>query len=134
MNTLAEQDIRAFFLRWSTSFDELCTAFRDVLGGHAEWVAGPPPIPVTRGGEEAVGLLEGFRENYDLATIEVDVLQLGQSGNIVYSERVDHLVDSTGARFISLPVVGVMHIDGGGQLTYWRDYWDMREFLELPVR
>ena len=134
MSTIAEQQIRAFFLRWGASFDELCTAYRDVLGARAEWIAGPSPIPVTRGGEEAVGLLEGFRENYDLATIEVDILHLGQSGNIVYSERVDHLVDSAGRRFISLPVAGVMHIDDGGQLTYWRDYWDMREFLELPVR
>jgi limonene-1,2-epoxide hydrolase len=134
VNTVAAKQFRAFFLRWSTDFDELCAAYRDVLGDQAEWVAGPPPIPVTHGGEEAVGLLEGFRTNYDLATIDVDVLQLGQSGNIVFSERIDHLVDSSGERFISLPVAGVMHLDGDGKLTYWRDYWDMREFLELPQR
>jgi limonene-1,2-epoxide hydrolase len=130
----ATQNIETHFARWGTSFDELCASFRTLLGSQGEWIAGPPPIPPTRGGEEAVGLLEGFRTNYDLATIEVEILQLGESDGIVYSERIDHLVDSTGERFISLAVAGVMRLDDAGQLTYWRDYWDTREFFELPRR
>jgi limonene-1,2-epoxide hydrolase len=105
-----------------------------MLGGQGEWIAGPPPIPMTTGGDEAVGLLQGFRDSYGLATIDVDVLHLGESGGVVYSERIDHLVDSTGTRFISLPVAGVMRLDEAGQIAHWRDYWDMREFLELPRR
>jgi limonene-1,2-epoxide hydrolase len=130
----AAQDFGAHFTRWGTSFDELCASFRTLLGSQGEWIAGPPPIPPTHGGDEAVGLLEGFRTNYDLATIEVEIIQLAESGGVVYSERIDHLVDSTGTRFISLPVAGIMRLDGAGQIAHWRDYWDMREFLELPRR
>jgi limonene-1,2-epoxide hydrolase len=132
MKTTATQHVEIFFQRWAISFDELCAAYREALGDYGEWVAGPPPIPVTHGGDEAVALLEGFRQNYDLATIEVELLQLGQSGDIVYSERIDHLVDSAGLRFISLAVAGVMRISDG-QISYWRDYWDTREFFELPT-
>ena|ERR1700712_3866276 len=130
----ATQAIQTHFARWGTNFDELCASFQTMLGAQAQWIAGPPPIPMTTGGDEAVGLLEGFRDNYDLATIDVDVLHLGESGGVVYSERIDHLVDSTGTRFISLPVAGIMRLDGAGQIAHWRDYWDMREFLELPRR
>ncbi len=132
--TTQQHDIRSFFERWAVSFDEMSDAYRDLLGPSATWVAGPPPIPVTHGGDQAVGLLEGFRNSHDLTTIDVDILHLGHSGDMVYSERVDHLVDSESRRFVSLPVAGVMRFDEHGQLTYWRDYWDMREFLELPQR
>lgn len=130
----AERDIAAFFGCWAVSFDEMCDAFRTTLGESATWVAGPPPIPVTHGGQEAVSLLEGFRASHDLTTIDVDILRLGQCGDTVYSERIDHLVDSTGHRFISLPLAGVMYLDDRGSLSYWCDYWDMREFLALPTR
>ncbi|MCV7229996.1 limonene-1,2-epoxide hydrolase family protein [Mycolicibacterium komossense] len=129
----ATQDVQAHFQSWGTGFDQLCVSFRAMLGTQGEWIAGPPPIPMTTGGDEAVGLLEGFRDSYDLATIDVDVLHLGESDGVVYSERIDHLVDSTGTRFISLPVAGIMRLDESGQIAYWRDYWDMREFLELPT-
>lgn len=129
----ATQGIQAHFTRWGTSFDELCASYRGMLGAQGEWIAGPPPIPVTHGGGEAVGLLETFRDGYDLATIDVEILHIGQAGDVIFSERVDHLVNSAGVRFISLPVAGVMHLSDG-QISYWRDYWDTREFFELPRR
>ena len=88
-----EREIAEFFQQWSTGFDEMCDAYRNALGDSATWIAGPSPIPVTHGGEEAVGLLKGFRASHDLTTIDVDILHLGQAGDIVYSERIDHLVD-----------------------------------------
>lgn len=48
------------------------------------------------------------------------MLQLGESGGVVYSERIDHLVDSASKRFISLPVTGVMRLDEAGQIIHWR--------------
>jgi limonene-1,2-epoxide hydrolase len=134
MTSSVQQGIEVFFRRWGTSFEELCAAYHSALGERAEWIAGPPPIPTTHGGEEAVHLLEGFRKTYDLSTIEVELLHIGESDNVVYSERIDHLVDSTGRRFISLPVAGIMRLDEEGHITHWRDYWDAREFFELPPR
>ncbi|WP_412535094.1 limonene-1,2-epoxide hydrolase family protein [Mycolicibacterium sp. D5.8-2] len=109
-----------------------------MLGDEGEWVAGPPPIPVTHGAQEAVGLLEGFRANYDLTTIDVELLHIGMSNKVIYTERVDHLIDSTGRRFISLPIAGIMRLadkpdDNAVEVAYWRDYWDMRDFLDLPT-
>jgi limonene-1,2-epoxide hydrolase len=130
----AKQDIEVFFGRWASSFDEMCAAYRAALGDRGEWIAGPSPVPTTHGGEEAVRLLEDFQNGYDLNAIEVDLLALGESDGVVYSERIDHLVDSQGNRFLSLPVAGVMRLDGDGRIGYWRDYWDARDFFELPRR
>ncbi len=134
MSTETHHHIEQFFKRWGTSFDELCAAFQDTFTDDGEWIAGPPPIPATHGGDAAVALMQGFKQSHDLTTIDVEILHLGQSGNVVYSERIDHLVDSNGNRFISLPVAGIMTLDDDGRITHWRDYWDMREFLELPTR
>ncbi|RAV01570.1 limonene-1,2-epoxide hydrolase family protein [Mycolicibacter senuensis] len=124
--------ILALFQRWSISFEETCESFRALLGDSGVWIAGPEPIATAHGAEEAIALLEGFRASHGLATIEVEVLNLGRCGPFAYSERIDHLVNSHGDRFISLPVAGVMRLDDDNRVAYWRDYWDMREFLALP--
>jgi limonene-1,2-epoxide hydrolase len=76
--------------------------------------AGPSPIPVTHGAEGALALMKGFNEQHDLTTIEVDILRIGQADGAVYTERIDHLVNSQGTRFLSIPVAGVMTLDAEG--------------------
>lgn len=131
MSTGTTDEMEQFFRRWGKSFDELCAAITDTFAQDCEWIAGPPPIAATYGPEQAIALLGAFRQSHDLTTIDVEILNLGRAGNVVYSERIDHIVDSGGERVISLPVAGVMTLQDGGRITYWRDYWDMQEFLAL---
>jgi limonene-1,2-epoxide hydrolase len=133
MNADSTSDVERLFERWAVSFDELRASIRDAFADGAEWYAGPPPVPVTHGAEEALALLNGFNAQYDLTTIEVDVLRIGRVDDVVYTERVDHLVDAAGKRFLSIPLAGVMKLDGDGRIAYWRDYWDTQEFLALAA-
>lgn len=51
-----------------------------------------------------------------------EMLNIGSSGDIVFTERVDRFV--MGDRTIELPVAGVFEIRGG-KIAAWRDYFDM---------
>jgi putative drug exporter of the RND superfamily len=42
--------------------------------------------------------------------------------------------NSRGERLLSIPVAGVTKLDSDGRIAYWRDYWDMQEFLALGSR
>jgi limonene-1,2-epoxide hydrolase len=129
--TQSTQSIEQFFARWAMSNNELNASFRDSFADGAEWHAGPPPIPVTHGAVEALGLMDAFKAQHDLTTIDVDVVNIARAGAFVYTERVDHLVNSSGERFLSIPVAGVMQLDDADRIAYWHDYWDMQEFLAL---
>src|SRR6266481_5434370 len=98
MGTNGEAVVEQFFKRWGVSFEELCASFRDTFAEGARWTAGPAPIPVTTGADAAVGLLEAFRQSHGLATIEVEFRHIGQTGNVVWTERIDHLHDAAGNR------------------------------------
>lgn len=134
MSGLASPEaMERWFARWATSQDELLAAFGDAFAPSGEWYAGPPPIPVTHGPEEAVGLLQGFRRSHDLTTIKVDLLQVTHTGNVICNERIDHLMNSQGEEIIGVPLAGVFVFDENGLITYWRDYWDMHDFNALPL-
>ena len=53
-----------------------------------------------------------------------EVIRQVAQGNLVFNERVDHLV--VGGKPLEVPVVGVWEIDSGtSKITLWRDYFDM---------
>jgi limonene-1,2-epoxide hydrolase len=131
MSVATREGAERFFQRWGVSFNEMADAFRDEFAENAEWYAGPAPIPVTHGAQEAVDLLGGFAQSHGLATVEVELLRFAHGDGELYSERIDHLRKEDGELIISLLVSGVMTLDANGRITYWRDYWDMQEFLAL---
>lgn len=126
-----KQDAEAWFASWIDSNEALLSAFENAFTADGEWVAGPPPIPPTRGGKGAADLLRGFKQSHDLTTIRVELLRCDHTGDHLYTERIDHLIDSNGKTFISIPLAGIFDIDADGLITYWRDHWDMHEFNAL---
>ncbi len=121
-----EQRALDFFARWGTSLDECCAAFEDVLAPDCVW--DQRPIPRLRGPRAAVRFLRitGFLAR--LETIDVEVIRLASSGNVVHVERVDRLRRADGSLIAAAPVVGVMTF-AGDQVVHWREYFDSAGFL-----
>lgn len=116
--------------RWSKGYDELLGAFRDNFAEGCEYIV-QQDTPVLVGAEQAVAAIEGFHLGFGVETIDVDMLKIDQVDNRVWTERVDHMVNAQGERFLAIPILGVMTFNDAGKLTHWNDYWDMRALLAL---
>ncbi len=60
-------------------------------------------------------------------SIEFEILRMATSGDVVFTERIDHF--SMGGTVIALPVAGVFEIRDG-LIAAWRDYFDMAMFTQ----
>jgi limonene-1,2-epoxide hydrolase len=60
--------------------------------------------------------------------VGVDIVHIVADGPIVMTERVDHFIGTE--RTISLPVMGIVEVHDG-QITAWRDYFDLNQFVSL---
>ena len=88
------------------------------------------PIAPVVGPDQIRATLEGFLGGVD--SIEFQVLAIAAVGEKVLTERVD-VFNFTGGHTIALPVMGTFEVDGAGQITAWRDYFDMNQFMsQLP--
>lgn len=77
----------------------------------------------TTGPSEAIDFLDGFAQQLGFASLMVDMRAITASGNVVMTERVDHLFDGTGRRLATLRVMGVFELRGD-RICGWRDYFD----------
>ena len=69
-------------------------------------------------------------------SVRIETLLIASSGNVVFTERVDHLALNGTDRAVPLPVTGVMELQDG-KITAWRDYCDVRtaeEGLGIVIR
>ena len=124
--------VENFFERWATGNQEFCDSFTDTLAADAPWLAAPG-IPVTHGPAEAIALLDQFRAGYNLASVRVDMVRIGQTGDVVWTERIDDIMDPDGNVIVTIPVAGVLTLNDAGQITSYRDYWDMQELQSKAV-
>ena len=58
--------------------------------------------------------------------VEFVVHRQTASGSVVMNERSDRF--RLGEKWIDLPVAGVFEVNDAGQITLWRDYFDMQTF------
>ena len=80
------------------------------------------PLPPRCGLEEIRAYIEGIFSTF---SVEIDTLNIASSGNIVFTERVDHLTLVDGSKpSVPLPVTGVMEMQNG-KIHRWRDYLDL---------
>ena len=84
------------------------------------------PLEPLTGRESIVTSIETFMDMYD-GDIGVDILHLVAEGPIVLTERVDHVYQAGGK--LSMPIAGVFEVHDG-QITAWRDYFDLNQWLE----
>ena len=87
-------------------------------------------FPTTTGPEEAVALLESLVESLGLASIDVEYLHVASSEDVVFTERLDWLVQHDGTRMGPAVVVGVTEFRDG-KICAWREYFDTSGLTNL---
>lgn len=121
--------VRAFFAQWGRGYDELHASYGQFFSADCVWENSG--FPATHGPEEAVAvMLEPARESMALDTIKVDIEHIACEHDVVFTERVDHLVRTDGSVIVSVPLVGVMEIADDGRVRRWREYFDPKPMFE----
>ncbi|WP_193043257.1 limonene-1,2-epoxide hydrolase family protein [Mycolicibacterium baixiangningiae] len=85
-------------------------------------------FPIIRGRERISGL---FRRGQGKFGFEVKIHRIAADGDTVLTERTDVLV--FGPVRLQFWVCGVFEVHAG-QITLWRDYFDMFDFVKATVR
>lgn len=80
-------------------------------------------IPARDGVDECVALFEASQERLSYYTWQVTVRALAVDGDLVLSDRVDVLVDQSGAERGRVEVMGALTVNDG-KITHWRDIFD----------
>jgi limonene-1,2-epoxide hydrolase len=112
--------VRRFCAAWSNvSPDELAEFFTDDAVYH-----NIPIAPVT-GRDTIKATIAGFTGGVE--KIEFRLRNIVADGPIVLTERVDVFVLPQGA--IELPVMGTFEVRDG-KIAAWRDYFDMKQFMD----
>jgi limonene-1,2-epoxide hydrolase len=112
--------VRRFCAAWSSgSPDELAEFFTDDAVYH-----NIPIAPVT-GRDTIKATIAGFTGGVE--KIEFRVRNIVADGPIVLTERVDVFV--LPQRSIELPVMGTFEVRDG-KIAAWRDYFDMKQFMD----
>jgi limonene-1,2-epoxide hydrolase len=122
----AEKTVRTFLAKMGESFDAQVDAYRQYFTPESVWIqSGLPDVP---GAEAAVAMVTGARPK-GLETVKIDIINIASNGDVVHTERVDHMVGPDGATIASLPVAGVFTVKNG-KIARWADYFDPRHVLE----
>lgn len=117
MGSSAEKIVTDFLAAWPRkNVDELMSYFADDAVYHNI------PVPPVVGAKAIREVFAGFLGAF---SIVLDVLNIGSSGDRVFTERVDRF-DMGGRRF-DLPVNGVFELRGG-KIVSFRDYFDLATF------
>jgi limonene-1,2-epoxide hydrolase len=107
--------VSAFCRAWSNrNVDELLDYFTDDAVYHNM------PMAPLRGKAAIKAILDQIIS--PTTWIEWEMLNLAESGDVVFTERVDRF--EMGGKKVELPVAGVFEIEGG-KIRAWRDYFDM---------
>lgn len=92
------------------------------------------PLPPRCGLEEIRAYIEGIFKAF---RCEIETIRIASSGSVIFTERVDYLTRTDGAKpTVPLPVAGIFEMKEG-KIWRWREYLDLRtaeEGLSLVVR
>lgn len=80
------------------------------------------PMAPLNGKAAAMQMIRGMQPQ----SVDWQVLNIAENGNVVLTERVDNFVMGDGKN-LSLPVMGAMELKAG-KITAWRDYFDLASF------
>jgi limonene-1,2-epoxide hydrolase len=134
MTTMTDQphveSVLKFFDEWDTDFETMCQSFWKYFAPNAVWW-NTPRFPQVTGVEEAVEKILRPSNESALAMdrIRVDTLNITQVDNLVYNERIDHIIRKDGSVALSIPIAGVIEFDDNGQVVEWRDYCDTTDLV-----
>ncbi|WP_454858865.1 limonene-1,2-epoxide hydrolase family protein [Rhizobium binxianense] len=115
--------VQAFFGEWPKGMEPLKQAFTDWLATDVLY----ENVGLTRTTtlDEARALIETFVPGLD--NIGVDVLEIAQNGDRVFTERIDYLRKEDGTVLATIRVMGIFVVRGG-RIAEWRDYFHTAPF------
>lgn len=82
------------------------------------------PVDPIEGRDATLAMMEMFLGS--ASELEWRVLREIESGNVVMNERIDRF--RINGEWLDLPVAGVFEVVDG-QITLWRDYFDMNTYM-----
>jgi limonene-1,2-epoxide hydrolase len=113
--------ILKMFEDWGRSFDSLRQSIVDNFSAECVWEN--PGYPPAVGPQGAIDLcLDPPHLNEGLETIKVTVVHITHQGRLVWTERLDDLLDADGTLILSAWVAGIMELDDEGRIHAWREY------------
>ena len=109
--------VMAFIDAWNQKdWDAIEASFTDDVVYHNI------PMAPLNGKAEAMQMIRGMQPQ----SVDWEVLNIAENGNVVLTERVDNFVMGDG-KAVSLPVMGTMEL-ADGKICAWRDYFDLPTF------
>lgn len=124
--TAEEETVRAFFSGWAG--DEPRAAFETYLDDDCAWFnTGLPPL---KGKEACLSLVDVFLKKYP--RIEIDILNIGSTPDVIFVERIDRCLDANGDVAATIEVAGVLTLERG-RIVRWCDYFDPSPFATVGV-
>jgi limonene-1,2-epoxide hydrolase len=119
-----------FFDEWDTNFQTMCDSFWRYFASDAVWW-NTPRFPQVTGVQEALEkILRPSNESaLGMDRIRVEILNIAQVDNLVYNERIDHIIRKDGTVVLSIPIAGVIEFNSEGLVSSWRDYCDTTELV-----
>ncbi|MEP7222034.1 MAG: limonene-1,2-epoxide hydrolase family protein [Novosphingobium sp.] len=79
------------------------------------------PLPPRVGLDE---IRRSIERVFGAFSCRIETSHIASTGNIVFTERVDHLALNGGGAKMPLPITGVMEVRDG-KIAFWRDYFDL---------
>jgi limonene-1,2-epoxide hydrolase len=122
--------VEGLYGAWESSWESMCASYFDLFKPDCVWEN--QGFPTTHGPQEAVDLVvKPCNEKLGMDRIRVENLHLGEVGDAVCWERIDHIVRADDSVAISIPVVGIMEFDAELMLQRWREYFDSRPIFDF---
>jgi limonene-1,2-epoxide hydrolase len=123
----AEQVVRDFFASLETSdFDKGRVAFAEGITEDCLWANSG--FPTCAGKHECLGMWDGFHQASGFVGLRVEMIAIASAGEVVVTERVDHLLGPTGEVIASIALAGTLVVRDS-KIAVWRDYFDPRPFV-----
>ncbi len=119
------ETVKAFFHCWSQGRERMFGSLHDYLSPDAVWEN--VGLSRTVGPDEAEAAFRAFGPVQDCQRMDVEYIAVAETGDLVMTERVDHVIDKEGKISLSVRVAGVLRVEQG-KITEWRDYFDTLPF------
>jgi limonene-1,2-epoxide hydrolase len=120
-----ESVVRAFFKELGQG-GGLLSAVERHMADDCRWDNSGLPSAMNK--KEILGMMRSFVDGYALDKLVVDIVELGVAGDVVLTERVDHMDTADGKRLLSFPLAGTLTVKNG-KIVRWTDYFDPRPLL-----
>lgn len=122
----AQDVVVAFLKAWET--DGFVPAFERYLDPQALWQN--TGFPDCKGREAYMNLLHYYQQFSQMPFARVEMKNLAVAGNVVLTERIDHLYNQDRNRRHSAHIMGTFVVENG-LIQRYSDYFDAGQFKDM---